>query len=873
MSPSDAPAPEPLSSADDRTAARRRAWAAFAALAAGVWLSRAMHAGAAGPPTNLLPDGVPLSVFLFGAAGLCSAAAFVLPPRATTLALALAATALGAAVHTSRVCERPPDNLLRLVGPTHHADPPPLVRIEGRITGRPTRDAQSPGSLDEMLTRFGRAPTRLPVRIDTAHLPSGPVRASGTVNIYATGLDPGATDDPRATPGARIALTGLLHTPKPAANPGASDPRAWAAQSGSVGWIATDADAIEPLPPRGPADRLAALPVRAAAALRSVAVRTLQEDARTPAGTITAEMLLGEGTPDRREQARFARTGIAHLLAISGFHLALLVGLVVGAIRLTGDRPRLEAVVGLVFILLYATLVPARTPIIRAALLASAVLLAHCFARRWDKGALLGWVAAGLVLWRPLDLFTLGFQLTVGVTALLIMLLGGHHPWIAGPEPLLGEPIDGRAGPVWWVRRFVRTLAVTSVLVWLVTAPVIAYHLGTVNPLTPIAVIVATPIASLLQATGLAGLAVSPFSDALGGLLLGLAHHLGGALAGVVGVMETLPGHTVLAPLSLAWTVSAVALAIAFIRRARLRDPALWAAAAVVLAWLAVEASSRNDLSEGVSARVDALHVGDGSCLLVRVGEDAVLWDAGSLRPGLGVRTIPRALRELGAPRVRTALVTHANIDHYAALPDAAPSIGLERVLVSAPALETMRTAAEGSAEAVFLGLLDALGVVVEPVSAGDSVPIGGAELEILWPAAGPPERIITRNDRSLVARLSVETDGGPRRVLLTGDIQRAAMLSVLERATEPLGVRADVLELPHHGSHHAAAERFFAEVAPVAVLQSTGPSRLGDERWGGALRSVLGRGGAWSITARDGAVFAEILDDGRVRSGPSSTD
>lgn len=827
-----------------------------------------MHTGGAGPLADLLPTGVPLSVFMFGAAGLASAAALLLPRRATTVALALAAASLGAAVHTGRVHERPRDNLLRLVGPIDHTDPPPLVRIEGRIMGRPTRDTPAPGSLDEMLTRFGTTPTRLPVRIDTAHLPTGPVPASGGVSVYATGLDPDATDDPRSTPGARIALTGLLHSPKPAMNPGQPDPRAWAAQSESVGWIDTNSDAIEPLPPRGLADRLAALPVRALAAMRSNAVRTLNADVHTPAGAITAQMLLGEGSPERREQARFARTGIAHLLAISGFHLALLVGLVVGAVRLTGDRPRLEAVMGLSFILIYAALVPARTPIIRAALLASAVLVAHSFARRWDKGALLGWVAAGLVLWRPLDLFTLGFLLTVGVTALLIMLLGGHHPWIAGPEPLLGEPNDHRSGPAWWLRRFVRTLVVTSVLVWLATAPVIAYHLGTFNPFTPITVIIATPIASVLQAAGLAGLTITPFSETLGGVLLNLSAHLGGVLATIVDVVEQLPGQTTFAPLSPAWTVSAVAVVVVAIRRARLRDPAVWAAAAAVIAWLAVEASSRDDLPSDVAVRVDALHVGDGSCLLVRVGEDAVLWDAGSLKPALGVRTIPRALRELGAPRVRTALVTHANIDHYAALPDAAPSIGLERVLVSAPALETMRAAAAGSPEAVFLGLLDGLGVSVEPVSMGDSVPVGDAALEILWPPSGPPERIITRNDRSLVARLSVATDGGPRRVLLTGDIQRAAMLSVLERSAEPHGVHAHILEMPHHGSHHAVGERFLAEVAPVAVLQSTGPSRLGDERWRGSVRAVLGRGGAWNITARDGAVFAEILDDGRIRSG-----
>ena len=217
---------------------------------------------------------------------------------------------------------------------------------------------------------------------------------------------------------------------------------------------------------------------------------------------------------------------------------------------------------------------------------------------------------------------------------------------------------------------------------------------------------------------------------------------------------------------------------------------------------------------------------------------------------------------------MRTAIVTHANIDHYNALPDAARSIGLERVLVSAPSLESMRSSHEGAAARGFLAQMDELGVAVEPIARGDSRRVGGATLHVLWPPEAPPVSIRAANDRSLVARLEVPTDAGVRRLLLTGDIQRSAMLMLLaddEPRVDDGLLDADITELAHHGSHHAVAEAFLEAVGPAAVLQSTGPSRLGDRRWN-ALKRTLGAW--WGVTARDGALWAEIHADGEIETG-----
>lgn len=838
--------------------ARTRAWGAFGAFALGVTISHELSPRP-GIALDLFGD-TPISAIGFALAGLFASLTLILPRRAALVSSMLAIVLLGAGLHHARLRERPRDDLLRLIGPGAPGDPLPMIRVEGVVLGAPSYEPPRPGSIDEASSRHAPAFWSVPLRLDTRIDESGAaVRVSGRARVYAPGLD-----ESRFRPGDRVRVLGLLHRPAPAMNPGQPDAADWAAQSGRVGWIRAAAGSIEPRPPRGVSDQVHLFTASLADAARSSACRLLPSGDASPASAVLNAMLLGERT-DPERQALFARTGVAHLLAISGFHLAVLVGLTVGVVRLLGDRPRLEAAVGLAVIGLYLLVVPARTPIVRAGALAGAILGANFFLRRWDRLTLLGWVATVIVAFRPLDLFTLGFQLTVGVTALLLWLGEGPHPWIA-PRP---RRIDGTGGG--WAAsaaRRARELVVTSVLVWLASAPVIAWHTGSFNPITPIAVIISTPIATLIQILGMGGVVVGLASESIGVPLVALAEGCAGLLMRVSELGDRVPGWTRMPGMSIAWSVASVVVVLLAIRRARLADPRPWAGLLAVLAWGAIEVAGAGP-GRGVLARVDMLSVGDGSCLLVRAGEDAMLWDAGSLTPGVGLHTVPRALRALGAPRVRTALVTHANTDHYSALPDLARPIGLERVYISAPALAAMRDAPPGSPDRILLERLAGLGVLVEAIGAGQTLSLGPGVLEVLWPPDPLPPAVRLRNDHSLVARLRVPTEAGERSALLTGDIQRVAMVSVM--SAEAVGggaIGADILELPHHGSYHEVAGPFVEAVGARVILQSTGPSRLDDPRWSSVRAGLGARGGSWLVTARHGAAWSEIRRDGSVRAG-----
>ena len=153
------------------------------------------------------------------------------------------------------------------------------------------------------------------------------------------------------------------------------------------------------------------------------------------------------------------------------------------------------------------------------------------------------------------------------------------------------------------------------------------------------------------------------------------------------------------------------------------------------------------------------------------------------------------------------------------------------------------------------------MGVVIEPIHAGDawSVGRGGVRVEVLWPPEIPSARLMA-NDRSVVARFTVPTAREPGVLLMTGDVQRAGIAGLMASGAD---TRATVIEVPHHGSAIPQAMELVSASGASVALQSTGPSRLNDERWDAA------RSGRWWLsTAEDGAVHVWIRADGDLEIG-----
>jgi competence protein ComEC len=550
------------------------------------------------------------------------------------------------------------------------------------------------------------------------------------------------------------------------------------------------------------------------------------------------------------------RIGVAHLLAVSGLHLTFLVMLGVWTLRLVGDPGRAQPIVAAGLILLYLTLTPAKAPIVRAAVVALALLAGEATGARWGRVALLAIAATLTVFWRPLELWNPGFQLSYGCVAALVIFHGPVARRLRGDESLRLAP-----------RRFERTrravfdALLAAVIAWVVATPILAHHVGLVNPLGPLAVVVTAPVFSLALALGFAASLLSVIWPGLAAILAPLAEGAAGLFLSFVHALDAIPLMSVYVPEApIALTIFAIAAGAWALSMPRRRVALAGSLAALTLgasAWL-WHAERREGLAPEVALRIDMLDVGDGTCVLVRSGGESILWDLGSRRLTLGRRLVPDALRDLGAWGADEAMLTHANLDHFAGFPDAAGPLGLDRVRTTPDVFAVIEAEPDGP-EALLVDLLHERGARLEPVAAPASFTLGETRVRVLWPMqqrdAGASD-----NNRSLVLELTVDTAAGERVALLTGDIEPEAADAIL-RAYPNL--RADVLELPHHGSARLAGRGFVEALDPRVVLQSSGRSRLGDERWDAARE-----GRVWLMTAEVGAAWAEIDRSGAIRHG-----
>lgn len=697
-------------------------------------------------------------------------------------------------------------------------------------------------------------------------------------------------------PGAGLRVEGRLRSAPPPMNPGEPDWRALAAQEGRVGDLdAESAALLAPAPIEGLWDRACArwwsvagvLRARCAAALdaalpaEDAALRDDAPPAPRPARALLGALVLGDRDPGDSVSRAFGRLGLVHLVAISGFNLAVMAAVAMALLRATGDRGWLEPACVALLVALYLLVLPAQASIVRAGVLVLALLAADALGRRYDRATLTGWTACAALLVRPLDAWSLGFQLSFGVVLALITLgdvaharlwgvpLRGLAPTYVPPRRLAPLARLGRLASR--VPDLFRQQVTASLLAWGVSTPLIAMHTGAVSPLAPLATLVVLPLTSLVLWAGyvvlLAGVLAPPRAGAAGWALDGL----GTLLSRVVLALDAHAGLLLHLPrLSPAWALCATAWAVWLVLHKgerSWRGRVVWPAALVLTAWLGAETLLAPGLRARAALRIDTLAVGDGSCHLLRAGGEALLWDCGSLRTGVGERLVPEAVRALGAWRVPTVVVTHAHIDHFAGLPDVVEPLGVRLVLAPPQLLRAAERSPRGAA-AALLRELSRRGVRVAPLAEGGALTLGPVAGEVRWP---PPDRDFRDpNDTSIVAMLRVplgaEGAGGERRVLMTGDAAREALAGLVPVEPTPADAarwRADVLELPHHGGFIEPAAALVGLASPAVVLQSTGPRRAADPRW-----APLMSGRVRHVTATTGAAWVEIAPDGTITTG-----
>ncbi len=495
----------------------------------------------------------------------------------------------------------------------------------------------------------------------------------------------------------------------------------------------------------------------------------------------------------------FRRSGLAHVLAVSGLHVGLLAGVVLGAaalVRLSANLRRM-AVIGVVAG--YAILTGCHASVLRASLMTGIAILVWLLGRRNEIGATIALVALVLLVYNPLWACDIGAQLSFGAVISIV----GLGPRI---EPYL------RRLPAW-----AQTGVGATMSSQLGTAPLLAVYFNQLSMIAPAANLAVVPAAGIALATGLAGALIWPILPPVGTLVLTVAGWILSYMVAASHFFAELPlaAVTVGAP-SAAQAVTYYAGVWWVLRRrggGEDRPPRYRTALGIGLATvLLVAAAAGGSCADSPLApagrqklRVTFLDVGQGDATLLRTSHETVLVDGG---PSPSMLT--RGLANEGVRKIDVLVITHDHADHVAGLQRLAP------VVLVGTILAPRHISPRGLAMAA--GRFRRRGSRVRLVCAGHSVSFSdGLRLFILSPGRRKIEGSVSdSNNNSVVVRASYGTFAA----LLPGDMESEGEAALLRQGDE---VEADVLKIAHHGSNGATTSRFLRAVRPTIAIISVG--------------------------------------------------
>jgi competence protein ComEC len=575
-------------------------------------------------------------------------------------------------------------------------------------------------------------------------------------------------------PGERWRFTVRLRRPHGNANPHGFDYEAWLLERGigATGYVRPRTSPLLLGKRNSLSDQIET-------ARESVRDRFKQVLGETPASGILAALAVGDQRAISAEEWRlFNRTGVTHLMSISGLHVTMVSGLAAWVAGWSWRRSAFlmlrlparmaAALAAIAGALGYALIAGFAVPAQRTFWMVTVVALALCTGRIAASARTLALALAVVLLFDPWAVLSPGFWLSFGAVALIFYVATGERS-------LAGQ----------WLR-----------VQWAITlglAPAALFLFAQVSLVGPIANAVAIPLVSAVV-TPLALLAAvlpwDPLLELAAWLLQWLLQFLEwcAALPAAVWQQHAPPLWSVLLALAgVAWLLAPRGLP--------------WRATGLALLLPAV-ALPPPAPAPG-EAWITTLDVGQGLAVLVRTAHRTLLYDAGpafGAEADSGERIIAPYLRATGIERLDTMVVTHNDIDHAGGAASVVGNFEVDALLHSLPAGHPLPGMVAGA----------------QRCAAGTSWEWDGVRFAVLHPASASA-RARKSNDLSCVLKVAA----GGRSMLLTGDIERPAEAELAGRNAAALA--SDVLLVPHHGSRTSSTQEFLAAVAPSTAVIPVG--------------------------------------------------
>lgn len=520
--------------------------------------------------------------------------------------------------------------------------------------------------------------------------------------------------------------------------------------------------------------------------------------------------------------AAFRSVGTAHLIAVSGLHIGILLGMAIALLRLFRLRRWIVCLIGMGCTWTYVLLIGAPPSALRAGLMTSVGLIAWSAMRHTDINRILPTAVLIALVIMPSLLVSVGFQLSVSAVIGIALALRDRsaHKWHT-PVAKLGIFLRVSLG------------AQAGIL------PVQIATFGTLTPLAPLVNLIAVPLMGIWLPATVAAVGLGAAGTGLEAIAGGFCEGTGRLLLWWIFIWNRV--HGILLPVP-RW-ISLVAFTGILLWRMDGKGRLAAYALLTLVIW--------SPFLDRGRPRISFLDVGQGDAIVIetRNPDRTIVIDSGPAFSewSAGKSVVAPYLRSRGTRVIDLLVVSHPDIDHTGGIAALVEEFKIERYMRGNWPADTPRIARR------LDNYMQDSGVITLLPRAGDRVVLGsGAWLDILAGIStgdsGISDRFMTSNDRSLVLHLYMEG----LTVFLCGDLEQSGERRLI---TYWNYLPSTILKVPHHGGEDALSSELLEKVNPSLAIISVGAGNRHGHPSERVLKSLEARGTTIWRTDRQGAL------------------
>lgn len=517
--------------------------------------------------------------------------------------------------------------------------------------------------------------------------------------------------------------------------------------------------------------------------------------------SLAGAMVLGDRTNlDADVKQLYQRNGIAHLIAISGLHIAMLGGTLYQMLRKWSGSYLVAAGIGIVFILLYGMMAGLTGATLRAVVMLIISIGADITGRKYDSLTAIATAMLLMLLYQPNQLNQAGFLLSFGAVIGIAVVQPAFRMWF----PNLPKVLDGM---------------LVSISVQLVLLPIMLYFFYEVPVYSVLLNLIVVPLMSILLFFLIVTAVLGSVSLAFGVVTAFPAKGIFACYQFLCRCCEQIPGHTICTGRpGVMWIVGyylllAVVIWMGYRQRYRMQ-----------MMFLCFLLSLFGLFYLPGPLRICMFDVGQGDGIFLKMpsGENILIDGGSSSVKKVGSYVLKNGIKYYGGARLDYVFVSHSDSDHYSGIAEL-----LEEPTVTIRYLVMPNITNPDEAYQQLVAKAKQKGSVICYMKTGDQVKIG----EVSFLCMNPEKRgYEDKNQGSMVLYIQYRKFTA----LFTGDMDAEIEAKLLPELPEQI----TVLKVAHHGSATASSEEFLQRISFQTALVSVGAKN----RYGHPAREVMER-------------------------------